>query len=220
MQIKELDVRDWLPLIGVAVGAMLTWLTGLVGQWLAARRDEKKAIARALSELLEIRLRLLAIPKAAELLSQHFPIPPEGQTAIKIAFARLFPVDVDFAKRYGEAVSLVATWNPILGFRLRSQDQASSLLDTLRQLAVADSPAAAALFAKLETELIGHLGPHLERLIRELAWKHGWLTWWRSRHILQRPMEIPDGLLKMLKAQLPAGSQGTQESAKAPCAGP
>ncbi len=215
-----MQLKDWLPLIGVAVGAVLGWLLSQLGQWFVARREEKKAIARALSELLEIRLRLLAIPKIVELLSRHFPVPPEAQTAIKIAFVRLFPADVDLGKRYGEAVSLVAAGNPILGFRLRSQDLASPLLDTLRQLALADSPAAAAGLTKLEAELMGHLKPHLERLLREMAWMHGWTTWWHVRRLLQRPMEIPEGFLETLKSQFPLVSQGAPQTGKPPVAVP
>jgi hypothetical protein len=206
-----MQLKDWLPFLSVVV-VVLGWLLSQLGQWFLARREEKKAVARALSELLDIRLRLLTIPKVVELLSQHFPIPPEGQTAIKIAFVRLFPADVDLGKRYGEAVSLVAACNPILGFRLRSQDLASPLLDTLRQLALADSPAAAAGLMKLEAELMGHLKPHLERLVREVAWMHGWMTWCRVRRVLQRPLELPEGFLETMKSQFSPVTQGAPET--------
>ena len=209
-----MPLKDWLPLIGVVVGVVLGWLLSQLGQWFAARRDEKKAIARVLSELLEIRHRLLAIPRIAELLSQHFPIPPESQTAIKIAIARLFPADVDMGKRYGEAVGLVAACNPILGFRLRSQDVASPLFDTMRQLALADSPATATALTRVEAELMGHLRPHLDELIKEIAWLHSWSTWWRIRHRLNRRIELPEGFIEGLKAHLPQFSQGQAEAQK------
>ena len=211
-----MPLKDLLPLVGVIVGALLTLLTGQLGQWLASRRDEKKAIARALSDLLEIRLRLLAVPKIPELLAKHFPIPPEAHTAMKIVFTRLIPPDVDIGKRYGEAVTLVAACDPILGFRLRSQDIASPLLDTLRQLAFADGASSAAAFANVETELMGHLKPHLDELIKEVAWLHGWSTWWKVRSRLNRPMELPEGFIEALKAQLPQLSQGQAEAPKQP----
>jgi len=201
-------------LIGVVVGALLTLLTGQLGQWLASRRDEKKAIARALSDLLEIRHRLLAVPKITEHLVKHFPIPPEGQTAIKIAFTRLFPADVDIGKRYGEAVTLVSASDPILGFRLRSQNVVSPLLDTVRQLALADGPAAAGVLSSVETELMGHLKPHFDELITELAWLHSWLTWWKVRRRLKRPMELPEGILQSLTTQITQLTQVQPNAAK------
>jgi hypothetical protein len=197
-----MQLRDWLPLVGVVAGTVLGWVLSQIGQWFLARREEKKAVARALSELLEIRFRLLVIPRVAELLSQHYPITADGQTAIKIAFTRLFPADADIGKRYAEAVSLVAACNPILGFKLRSQDLASPLLDTLRQLSLADGPNAAAAFARIEDELMGHLRPNLERLLREIAWMHGLTTWWRVRRLLARPMEVPQGFLESMKGHL------------------
>ena len=174
-------LKDLLPLIGVLVGTILGWLLGQVGQWFVTRREEKRAIARVLSELLEIRLRLLAIPKVLDVLSQHFPIPPEAQTGIKLVFSRLFPLDKDMGQRYSEAVSLVAASNPLLGYRLRSQDMVSPWLDTLRQLAANDGTTSAALFAKLDEELLGHLRTHLEKLLKELAWMHSGSTWWAMR---------------------------------------
>lgn len=211
-----MQLKDWLPLIGVVVGVALGWFLTQLGQWLVLRREEKKAISRALSELLEIRHRFLAIPKAVEFLSQHFPIPPDGQMAMKVALARLFPPDVDLAKRYGEAVSLVAGCNPILGFRLRSQDLVSPLFDTLRQMALADSQASIALLSKLERELMGQLKPHLEQLLRELAWMHGSMTWWDVRCLLKRPLEIPESLLQSLKAGLPPLEQKAPGTGSSP----
>jgi hypothetical protein len=50
--------KDWLPLAGVAVG----WGLNECSQWFIFRRDERKPIGRALTDLLEVRHRLLAIP--------------------------------------------------------------------------------------------------------------------------------------------------------------
>lgn len=31
--------------------------------------------------------------------------------------------------------------------------------------------------------------PQVESAVRDLAWQHGWLTWWRARAILRKPPE-------------------------------
>jgi len=206
-------VKEYLPLIGVLIGTILGWLLSQVGQWFVARREEKKAIARVLSELLELRLRLLAIPRVLELLSQHFPIPPEAQTGIRLVFSQVFRFDAEMGHRYSEAVSLVAASNPLLGYRLRCQDLVSPWLDTLRQLAANDGAASAAMFAKLDDELLGHLKPHFEDLLKELARMHGWLTWWKMRRLLHRPIELPKNFSEMLKRHIQQIPQEVQAPA-------
>lgn len=210
-------MKDYLPLIGVLVGTVLGWLLSQIGQWFVARREEKKAIARVLSELLELRLRLLAIPKVLEILSQHFPIPPDAQTGIRLIFSRLFPFDAEMGQRYGEAVSLVAASNPLLGYRLRSQDLVSPWLDTLREMAANNGASSATAFAKLDDELLAHLQPHFEHLLKELAWMHGSLTWWKVRRQLRRPLELPANFSETLKNHL---LQIPKQSAAATAPGP
>ncbi len=196
-----METKDWLPLIGVIVGAVLGWFLNQLGQWMNGRRDEKKAIARAISNLLEIRHHLLAFPKATEVLSEHFGLPREHHTLFKVALSQLFPPDSDLSKRYSDAVNLVADQNPILGFRLRSQDRVIPLLDNLRKIALNDPNAIKAMPA-LEQELLGQLTPLLDKLLRELASAHGVITSFAVRRQLKREMELPADLLASLKARL------------------
>lgn len=189
-----MPLKDWPPLIGVVVGAVLGWVFNQLAQWIVVRRDEKRAIGRAVADLLEIRLRLLAIPKAVDVLSEKFSIPLQDQAVLKVALVQLFPIDIDLGKRYGEAVTLVAAANPILGFRLRSQDIISPFLHQMRTIALTDS-AGISIFSQVEKDFIGHLNLYLERLIRHTAWAHGIVTWVRALRILRRRLEIPDSLL-------------------------
>ena len=205
--------KDWLPLIGVVVGAVLGWVFNQLAQWLVVRRDEKRAIGRAVADLLEIRLRLLVIPKAVEVLSKKFSIRLQDQAVLKVVLTQLFPTDDDLGKRYGEAVTLVAAANPILGFRLRSQDIVSPLLHQMRTIALSDS-AGVSLFSQFEEKFIGHLKPHLEGLIRQTAWAHGVVTWVRALRILRRPLEIPDTLMESLTTLQPGQARGLGDGAK------
>lgn len=58
-----MDVREWLPVLTGFIGTLLGWFLNQFGQWFLHRREEKRAIACALSDLLEIRHRFLAISR-------------------------------------------------------------------------------------------------------------------------------------------------------------
>jgi hypothetical protein len=210
-----METRDLLPLIGVLVGTVLGWVLNQLTQWVLLRRDEKKAIARTISDLLEVRHRLLTFPRITELLSRDFGLPQESHTVVKVVLAQLFPPDPDLSKRYSEAVNLVAAANPILGFRLRSQDRVLPFLDHLRKIALND-PSASTAFPGMERELMGHLAPNLDRLLKELAWSHGILTSFAVRRQLTRPLEIPDGFLESFKAMLPKPQQQSNQPSDPP----
>ena len=191
-------LKDWLPLAGVVVG----WGLNQFGQWFVFRRDERKVIGRALTDLMEIRHRFLAIPKTVELMAAKLNLPAHTHIPLTVALGSLFPQDEGLAKRYAESVSLVSGMNPILGFRLRSQDMVGPFLHQLRQAALQDSPQAITMFTTIEEKLIHHLSPQLSSLILELAWEHGWRTWWRTRARLRRPIEMPEDFWDSLSASV------------------
>jgi hypothetical protein len=206
--------KDWLPLAGVAVG----WGLNQCGQWFVFRRDERKPIGRALTDLLEVRHRLLAIPRAVELMAAKLKLPADAHAPLKMALGALFPSNEGLAKRYEESVSLVSGMNPILGFRLRSQDVVGPLLQRLRTMALQDSPQTVTMFSRMEDHLVRQLSPHLELLIRELAREHGWWTWWKIKKRLKQPLEIPEefweGILAIVP-QRPGGGGEEQDRTKA-----
>ena len=208
--------KDLLPLVTLVLGAVLGWVLNQLSQWLLVRRDEKKALARAVADLLEIRHRLLALPKVTEFLSQHFGLPQEGHTLIKVVMSQLMPPDADLSKRYAESVTLVSATNPILGFRLRSQDHVSPVLEQLRKIALSD-PRAMVAQAKVEKEILEQLLPNFEKLISELAWSHSILTWWRARQQMKRSFVLPVDFVAGLKTLVPQPTQpASTESADPP----
>jgi hypothetical protein len=58
-------------------------------------------------------------------------MPTEAKPYIRAAFEQFFPADAGLAKRYSESVALVAATDPVLGYRLRSKDMVSPLLNQL-----------------------------------------------------------------------------------------
>jgi hypothetical protein len=208
----QVSLKDWLPLAGVALG----WGLNQGGQWLIFRRDERKAIGRALADLLEIRHRLLAIPKAVEAMSAKLGMPTGAQAPMKVAFGVLFPSDQGLTKRYEEAVNLVAGTNPILAYRLRSQDLIGPFLHQIRALALQDGPQSVTMFATVEDHLYRQLTPHLERLIRELAKQHGWRTWRETSRRLTEPFEAPEELWEGLRGVIPQAPPATPPPSSGP----
>jgi hypothetical protein len=76
------------------------------------------------------------------------------------------------SSRYDEAVTKVAGEDPVLGFRLRSQDLILPVLAQLRQLAASD-PQALSAWPALESALRTKVTPSLEERILDVAWLHG-----------------------------------------------
>jgi hypothetical protein len=99
-----MDIKDWLPLVGVGVG----WGLNQLGQMFVQRRDERKDVGRALANLLEIRHRLRVVPKAVQAMTTGLRLPSNAQVPLKVVLGALFPADEGLTKRYQDSVSLVA----------------------------------------------------------------------------------------------------------------
>jgi hypothetical protein len=195
VQIKPIDLKDALPIVGVAAG----WALNEVSQLFRVRREDRKAVGRALADLLEIRHRLIMVPKAVEELSKRFPIPEQGQVFIGHALATLMPTEA-LTKRYEESVSLVAGVDPLLGFRLQSQDLVSPLISQMRAAALNSGSAAA--WQKFERWFLEQLVPELDKTVLDVAWLHGIVTWFRTRRRLNRLFQIPAAAMDSLVATI------------------
>ena len=81
---------DWnyaVPLAGVLLG----WVLNELSFAIRIRREDKRIMARALSELLELRHRAFAVKRAKELLLEQFPIPPEVQPVVTQVLETILP---------------------------------------------------------------------------------------------------------------------------------
>jgi hypothetical protein len=149
------------------------------------------------------------------LMAAKLKLPVDAHASLRAALEALFPPDEGLAKRYEESVSLVSGMNPLLAFRLRSKAVVGPLLQRLRTMALQDSPQTVLMFSKMEDYLVRQLLPHLDLLIRELAWEHGLWTWLRTRERLRRPLEIPEEFWEGMSALIPPQSAAGEESKKA-----
>ncbi len=172
-----------LPLLAVALGWLLNELSSLV----RLRREDRRAAGPVLTDLLEIRHRLLTVDAYVKELGKQFQIPPQAQLQLRQHIQTLFPESHTFIEKYEEAVSTLARVDPIRAFRLRDQALIAPFLAWFRGLAASTETDSEIWIAIFEPEFLGRFKPHLEELILDVACAHGWVTWWRTRRRLREP---------------------------------
>jgi len=178
----------------IELTTILPLLTGLVG-WLlnelSHRRREvasdRRAISRALSDLLEIRHQTFFLKAYLDEIMKQFKLPQQVWTILMPYIQGLIPSTDSLERRYNDAVDAIASANPLLGFRLRSKEELPKFLKTIRQLASQD-PSAVDVFPIFEERLLDVVKSPLDEIILELAKIHGWRTWWRVRKFVRQPV--------------------------------
>jgi hypothetical protein len=179
------------PLLAVALGWLLNELSSLV----RLRREDRRTAGPVLTDLLEIRHRLLTLNEAVteyvKELGKQLQLPSQAelrfQQYLRTLLQTSFPRSPRFIEKYEEAVSTLARVDPIRAFRLRSQPLITPFLDWLQSLAASIETDAQIWSTVFEPELLGRFKPHIEELILDVARAHGWLTWWRARSRLGEP---------------------------------
>ncbi|MFZ0332519.1 MAG: hypothetical protein WBG29_05580 [Candidatus Acidiferrales bacterium] len=180
-----------IPLLAVALGWLLNELSSLI----RLRREDRRAAGPVLTDLLEIRHRLLTLNEAAKEyvkeLGKHLQLSSQAQLQfqqyLRTFLRTSFPQSPLFIEQYEEAVSMLGRVDPIRAFRLRSQPLIAPLLDWLQNLAASTETDTQIWSTVFEPELLGRFKPHIEELILDVARAHGWLTWWRARRRLAEP---------------------------------
>lgn len=184
----QFEWKDLLPLAGVVIG----WFLNQITQSLIIRKERKRALGRVLEGLLDVRHRLRSVPFVTSEIARRLAIGPRDQLTMSIVFSGLIPVET--LKSFDDAVTAVAAEDPVLGYRLRFQNLAPTIVEQLRRLSLNDATATQ-LWAESEKDLMGHLLPHLEELILEVARIRSWVTWFQVRRTLRRQLEVPESLI-------------------------
>jgi len=176
----------WFPAFTLIVG----WFLNELSYLFRLRREERKPFAKAIADLLEIRHNIRAVSTAIGEMKKRFPVPPDVELAARRFFQDSILQTEALRQRYNETVSLIASVDPILAFRLRSKDEFAPLLQKLRPFL--DNDNQAKLFAaQIEDKMSCAFLDHLEESIMEVAKTHSVKTWWRIRKHLSKHGEMP-----------------------------
>ncbi len=152
---------------------------GLFADWfrlrLARRVEERQHIARAISELLELR----HIVRGLQELPKHIQkmLPPEFADRIpkeiwhSIDILKMFPMDDALPKRYKKTVEEIAGFNPFLAFKLRGKERYFDLRNVISQR-LSQSPGSPIIASQITNVLDRDYMPVIKEMLHLLAKAH------------------------------------------------
>lgn len=169
------------------------FVLGLLADWFRLRfarhAEERKHIARAISDLLELRFTVLGLCE----LPKHFPklVPEEMRKQIPddlwrcIDLLQFFPVDAELPNRYRVAVEEIAGFRPVLAYRLRGKERYFDLRKFLLQH-LSGAPGSPLVASRIVEVLDRECIPALEETLSLLAKSHGYRMRFSISRVLRR----------------------------------
>lgn len=185
------DISSLLPLVYAAFG----WFLSEGSQYFRLRREKRLPIGIAITDLLNIRHRFRTIKLVTDEINKIEKLSPQQQLYFQHWFESLLPGLTHLHQRYEESMKAIAGIRPVLAFRLSDLDKLQPMLAQLRGLVLTDEKASTQFHTASSqlTELSS-----LDEPIRELAWKHGFRTWYEVRSKLRKPLSLPPEMQKVL----------------------
>jgi hypothetical protein len=155
-------------------------ITGLLADWIrlriARRADEQKHIARAISELLELRYIIRALPELPKHFAELLPaelkplMPPDLFQSIDVM--KFLPMDDKLPERYKKAVEEIAGFEPFLAFQLRGKERYFDFRNFITQH-FGQVPGSTNIANKITEALDRDCLPAIEEALALLAKAHG-----------------------------------------------
>jgi hypothetical protein len=155
-------------------------ITGLLIDWfrlrLARRAEEQKHIARAISELLELRYIIRTLPEMPKYFEELWPaelkphMPPNLFQSFDVM--QLLPMDDKLPERYKKAVDEIAGFKPFLAFQLRGKERYFDFRNFITQH-FGQAPGSIIIANKITEALDRDCLPVIEEALALLAKAHG-----------------------------------------------
>jgi hypothetical protein len=193
------------PLITLIIG----WLLGEAGHRRRELSNDRRAIAKALADLLEVRYQTIGFKAFMDGFAERFKIPKQQIPIVLNYIKEILPNTDNLQTRYNDAVDAIAAANPILGFRLRSRDEITKYISALRRLSATD-PTASLAFQDIEAFVLDAAKAPMDEIILDLAREHGFRTHWKLKRRLSKPAYDPkdlEELFSRLEKLIAAASQ-------------
>lgn len=172
---------DWQNIVSWAEKILpVALITGLLADWFrlrfARRAEEKKHVARAISELLELRHIIRSLPEMPKHFQALMPaeLRPHMPADLFQSFdvVQLLPMDDKLPERYKQAVEEIAGFNPFLAFQLRGKERYFDFRNFITQH-FGQAPGSMVMANKITEALDRDCLPIIEEALSLLAKAHG-----------------------------------------------
>ncbi len=179
-------------IIGALLAVLLGWVLNGITHTNRASKEHKRAIAHALSILLEVRHQMVYLDQFMRSLKEK-GLPEEVVPAIRALVDNIGLGKEGLDKEYENALEIVAQNAPLVAFEFRSRASAPQTLKKLRAMALEDGTNPHIIEA-IDTNLTKLILPHMNELVQALAKLHSRKSAKEVRLILENEFEMPEGI--------------------------
>ena|ERR1044071_839368 len=181
----------------LVVGALVGLLAGQGSEWLRLRREEKRAIGRALKTVLYVRDYLYSIKRSKEIIKEYYNPPSQHIVQFQLFMqAFILPNAAALVGKYEEAIDVVSGVKPLLGLRLAKQTELVPTIMRMAQITSLDEKTSTE-WLRLETHISDP--STLDDLILELAELHSIDMRHEVRRKLDEPPAVPSDFENFFK---------------------
>lgn len=172
-----MDLKDFLPLIGVAVG----WFLNEAGAFAKRAIERKRAIGSAISILYFLCLEMVQLKSVQESFKNMSTDVKEWERLRKRSFEKYTLNDTEFLKKLESTVDAMAEYYPIEAYELRELVAKYQFMKSKSLEAFVPIPEAyISVLSAYENGFLAYQF-QLERILRFLAFRHSKSNWIRIR---------------------------------------
>ena len=189
-----MEVSIIFPVITLVVG----WLLNEFSRYFGFRQQRHGALGQTLSQLLVIRAHMCNIKLLTDLMAKDFKMPLSSIPELKRLYSELMPYsgeEVD--KKIRDATAIIASFDPLLASMLSTNISASDVFTKLTYK-IEGKGESDELFIDYLLNLENIMLPLLDEATLILAKKHGLLTYFRVKRLMNEEQHIPEEMKNRL----------------------
>lgn len=200
MDIAKKLVPLLVPLLGL-LGVIIGFLLNEVSQFFRAKRAEHRTYGKLIYDLLAIREGMRLIRAINKNMAKELGFIPNVEEVRKELIARNVLIPEKFFEKYHESLETLAGIDPWLAFELRYAESASISANKKDFMHLKGNPRDYFYTLVFDDVLNRKLQDHMTKVVCRLSWRHGLVTWIRSKRRLTKEPDLASLLDKMEQAK-------------------